>query len=201
MWLCPGCACGCVMITAPVAAPLSCAAQPAPVAAPCGCACAGGCALELRGSGPLRPWLRPWPRHVAARAPVAASCGCACVCARGCQAAHLELRPALGCACGGLRLCPRLWLMHAAVRVLTRYNHQLHADVPPLRARLCLGRPRPDSAGGPGPGLQLHVGRGLCLRGLQRHFVLRIRVLFPMQQRRLGRHLCKYHIHKYHKAS
>jgi len=33
MWLCPGCACGCVMITAPVAAPLNCAAQSAPVAA------------------------------------------------------------------------------------------------------------------------------------------------------------------------
>ena len=100
-----------------------------------------------------------------------------------------------------LRLCPHLWLMHAVVRVLTRYNHQLHADVPPLRARLCLGHPRPGSAGGPGPGLQLHVGRGLCLRDLQRRFVLRIRVLFQMQQRRLGRQMCKYHIHKYHKAS
>ena len=33
MWLCPACACGCVMITAPVAAPLNCAAQSAPVAA------------------------------------------------------------------------------------------------------------------------------------------------------------------------
>ena len=129
---------------------------------------------------------------------------CACVCARVCQAAPLGLRPALGCACGGLRLCPRLWLMHAVVRVLTRYNHQLQircTDVSPLRPRLSLGHPRPGTPGGPGPGLRLHVGRGLCLRDLQRRFVLRIRVLFPMQQRRLGRHLCKYHIHKYHKAS
>ena len=85
-------------------------------------------------------------------------------------------------------------------------------DVPPLRPRLSLGHPRPGSAGGPGPGLQLHVGRGLCLRDLQRHFVrmlvvffeLRQRLLdglFDVQQRRLGRQMCKYHIRNYHKAS
>ena len=102
--------------------------------------------------------------------------------------------------------------MHAVVRVLTRYNHQLHADVPPLRARLCLGCPRPGSAGGPGPGLRLHVGRGVPVRRLPRRFVrmlvvffeLRQRLLdglFDVQQRRLGRHLCKYHIRNYHKAS
>ena len=72
--------------------------------------------------------------------------GCACASARGCACANargcaLELRPALSCdprlSCAPrlaatrawlrlwLRLCPRLWLMHAVVRVLTRYNDQL----------------------------------------------------------------------------
>ena len=119
-----GCACGCVIITAPVTAPLSCAAQPAPVAAPCGCACAGGCALELRGSACARGcargrtlWLRvlPWPLPAAERA-------CVPVAARllPLSCAPRLAAPVVACAC-----VARLWLMHAAVRVLTRYNHQL----------------------------------------------------------------------------
>ena len=179
--------------------------RPVPVAVPvavtalgCACACAPARPAPVR----LRTlrWLRLCAcAPVRLRALRLAALGCACACA---PCAWLRL---------WLRLCPRLWHMHAVVRVLTRYNHQLHADVPPLRARMCLGRPRPGSAGGSGPGLQLHVGRGLCLRGMQRPFVrmlvvfllLRQRLLdlFGVQQRRLGRQMCKYHIRNYHKAS
>ena len=68
---------------------------------------------------------------------MAATCGCACVCARGCQAAPLELRPALGRACGGLRLCPRLWLMHAAVRASG--THKIQSPTAEMCRHFALG--------------------------------------------------------------
>ena len=185
MWLCPGCACVCVMITAPVAAPLKCAAQPATVAAPCGCACVRGCALELRGSACSRGcargramWLRvrPWPRPAAARA-------CVPVAARLLPLSCVPrlAAPVVACAC-----------VRACGSCTRRFGYSQDTitncrDVPPLRPGRSLGCPRHGGAGGPGPGLdlRLHVGRGVPVLRLQRHFVRMLAAFFEMCQRLL----------------
>ena len=121
----------------------------APVAAPelRGSACARGCA---RGHA---LWM----------------CVCPCGCACGCQAAPLELRPALGCACGCacVRACGSCtrWFGYSQDTITNC------RDVPTLHPERSLGCPRHDGAGGPGPGLRLHIGRGLPVQWLQRRFV------------------------------
>ena len=160
--------------------------------------CACGCSLELRGSD------------------LACACGCARGCVRGPHPVAARARVPVAARLLPLSCVPRLAapvVACACVRACgsctRRFGYSQDTitncrDVPPLRPGRSLGCPRLGGAGGPGPGLRLHAGLGVPVQRLQRPFVLvsvQLRFLLDVQQRRLGRRMCKYHIHKYHNAN